>query len=36
MHSKINKGEIKTYTKEMLEQGPIEGFLVSRNVNVDK
>jgi hypothetical protein len=30
---KINKGEIKEYTREMLEQGPVGGFILKRKVS---
>lgn len=26
----VNKGEIKKFTKQMLEQGPINGFISAR------
>jgi hypothetical protein len=34
MH-KINKGEIREYTREMLEQGPVGDFILKRKVSKD-
>lgn len=32
---KINKGEIKEFTKEMLEQGPVGEITLKRKVSKD-